>query len=96
MKLTFVKTLNPGSDMEVINFINTYWTLIAALLALIVWLVRLEGKNSANEKAIERVQKQADALEIKHEQLDSKLVQQLAAVREALARIEGALGINNK
>ena len=79
--------------MEVINFLNTYWTLILAVGALTVWLVRLEGKHSSNEKAIERIQKQADALEIKHEQLDSKLVQQLAAVREALARIEGKLGI---
>lgn len=82
--------------MDVLSFLNTYWTIIAALIGLIVWLVRLEGKHTTNEKAIERVEKQADALEIKHEQLDSKLVQQLAAVREALARIEGALGINNK
>lgn len=82
--------------MDVLSFLNTYWTIIGAIIGLIVWLVRLEGKMSANEKSIDRVEKQADALEIKHEQLDSKLVQQLAAVREALARIEGALGINNK
>lgn len=82
--------------MSLLSFLNTYWTIIAAIVGLIVWLVRLEGKNSSNEKAIERVEKQVDSLEIKHEQLDSKLVQQLAAVREALARIEGALGIHNK
>jgi len=82
--------------VDLLAFLNTYWTLIAALIGLIVWLVRLEGKLSSNEKTIERVEKQVDTLEIKHEQLDSKLVQQLAAVREALARIEGALGINNK
>jgi len=82
--------------MDLLSFINNYWPIMSASIGLIVWLVRLEGKTSNNEKAIERVEKQADALEIKHEQLDSKLVQQLAAVREALARIEGALGINNK
>ena len=82
--------------MDLLSFLNTYWTIMAAIVGLIVWLVRLEGKTSANEKAIERVEKQVDSLEIKHEQLDSKLVQQLAAVREALARIEGALGIHNK
>lgn len=82
--------------MEVLSFLNNYWQLIGAIIGLIIWLVRLEGKTSSNEKAIDRVEKQVDALEIKHEQLDSKLVQQLAAVREALARIEGALGINNK
>ena len=82
--------------MDVIIFFNANWPLISAVIGLVVWLVRLEGKHTANEKAIERVEKQTSALEIKHEQLDSKLVQQLAAVREALARIEGALGINNK
>ena len=82
--------------MDLLSFINNYWPIMSAAIGLIVWLVRLDGKTSNNEKAIERVEKQADALEIKHEQLDSKLVQQLAAVREALARIEGALGINNK
>lgn len=82
--------------MDLLSFINNYWPIMSASIGLIVWLVRLEGKTSNNEKSIERVEKQADALEIKHEQLDSKLVQQLAAVREALARIEGALGINNK
>lgn len=82
--------------MEVINFLNTYWTLILSVGTLTVWLVRLEGKHSSNEQYIKRLEKQFDALEIKHEQLDSKLVQQLAAVREALARIEGALGINTK
>ena len=82
--------------MDLLSFLNTYWAIMAAIVGLIVWLVRLEGKTSANEKAIERVEKQVDSLEIKHEQLDSKLVQQLAAVREALARIEGALGIHNK
>lgn len=82
--------------MELLSFINNYWAPISATFGLIVWLVRLEGKNSSNGKTIERIEKQVDALEIKHEQLDSKLVQQLAAVREALARIEGALGINNK
>lgn len=82
--------------MELLSFVNNYWAPISATFGLIVWLVRLEGKSSNNEKSIERIEKQADALEIKHEQLDSKLVQQLAAVREALARIEGALGINNK
>lgn len=79
--------------MDVIVFTNTYWPLLSAIVGLVVWLVRLEGKTSNNEKTIERIEKQADALEIMHQQLDSKLVQQLAAVREALARIEGKLGI---
>lgn len=82
--------------MDVLKFINEYWSILVAMIGLVVWLVRLEGKTDNNEKYIERVEKQTDALEIKHEQLDSKLVQQLADVRESLARIEGALAIKNK
>ena len=82
--------------MDIANFTNNYWPLLSAIIGAIVWLVRLEGKHSSNEKAIMRLEKQVDALEVKHENLDSKLVQQLADVRESLARIEGALAINNK
>ena len=82
--------------MDVLIFINTYWPVMSAIIGLTIWLVRLEGKISECEKHRERLEKQADVLEIKHEQLDSKLVQQLSDVREALARIEGALGIKTK
>lgn len=79
--------------MDVLKFINEYWTLFAASFGLVIWLIRLEGKTNNNEKAIERVENQVDILETKHENLDSKLVQQLSDVRESLARIEGALAI---
>lgn len=89
--------------MDLLKLVNEYWSILITIVGLIVWLVRLEGKgdefkktNEINQKYIERVEKQVDALEIKHQQLDSKLVQQLADVRESLARIEGALAIKNK
>ena len=35
-----------------------------------------------------------EKLNVKHESLDSKVVEQLATVKESLARIEGALGVS--
>lgn len=72
--------------MESVQLLINVWPLIAALVGLVVWLVRLEGKALNSEK-------QLDALQIKHESLDSKVVEQLSDVRESLARIEGALSI---
>ena len=75
--------------MDAFKLVVEAWPIVAALIGLIVWLVRLEGKASSTEK-------QVDALWIKHEGLDSKVVEQLASVRESLARIEGSLGIHQK
>lgn len=75
--------------MDAIQTISNIWPVVTALIGLIVWLVRLEGKVSQSEK-------QLDALQIKHESLDSKVVEQLADVRESLARIEGALGVTSQ
>ena len=82
--------------MELVRLINEYLILLSSLIGLIVWLVRLESKISSCEKHLDRIEKKTDVLEFKHEQLDTKLVRQLADVREALARIEGALGVNVK
>jgi len=59
--------------------------ILGAVVGFIIWLARLEGKVTFNEKEI-------NELRVKHESLDSKVIQQLAQVREALARIEGFLG----
>lgn len=61
-----------------------------------VWALRLEGRTNANEKANVETQKDVDTLRYKHESLDSKIVDQLGAVRESLARLEGRLGIKQE
>jgi hypothetical protein len=80
--------MNPGLKLAL-----DLWPLILAAIALIVWLVRLEGRVSGIRSWVRSLEKRTDALQIKHEQLDSKTVQQLSDVRESLARIEGALGV---
>jgi len=62
-------------------------------VGFIIWLARLEGKNAENYRYAQAVDKKVDVLTTKHESLDSKTVEQLAQVRESLARIEGALHI---
>lgn len=71
------------------NVFVQYWPFVLSIIALSVWLVRLEGKTEASIKATQEAQKDIDDLRIRHEGLDSKIVEQLAEVRESLARLEG-------
>ncbi len=61
--------------------------MILSALAAVVWLVRLEGKILAQERANLETQKDVDALRIDH----SKIAEDLARIRESLGRIEGAM-----
>ena len=81
--------------MTPLNIVE-YLEAIIAVIALIVWLVRLEGKLSHIERLANEAQKDVDVLRTKHEGLDNKIVEQLGAVRESLARLEGRLGIKNE
>ena len=79
--------------MELLSIFERGWPVIVGSIGLIVWLVRLEGRVNQVDRDYRAIEKRVDALTIKHEELDSKLVGQLADVRESLARIEGKLGI---
>lgn len=63
-------------------------TIGVLVIGLVVWLIRLEGKANYNEKAIEK-------LEVKHEALDSKIVDKLSVIEKSLAKIEGRLSIEH-
>lgn len=62
-----------------------------ALIGVIVWFVRQEGRINHCDAVILRLQKELDQLIIKHENLDSRVLEELSQVRESLARIEGQL-----
>lgn len=66
---------------------------LLAAIAAIVWLVRLEGKTEYAQRMADEAQKDVDDLRVRHENLDTKIVEQLTEVRQSLARLEGALGI---
>lgn len=71
------------------EFIEATCAVVSLVVALIVWLIRLEGKANTNEKAIEK-------LEVKHDALDSKIVDKLSVIEKSLAKIEGRLSIENE
>lgn len=82
--------------MELLTLLLQIWPVFLGLLAMVVWLVRLEGSVAHAKELARGCQKDVDELRIKHESLDSKIVEQLAQVREALARIEGRLEAHKK
>lgn len=69
------------------------WQILVGGIAAIVWLVRLEGKIHAAVNANVETQKDVDELRVKHEQLDSKVLEQLSEIKQSLARLEGSLGL---
>jgi hypothetical protein len=61
--------------------------IILPVVALIVWLIRLEGRVNMVERANIETQKDVD-----HMRTDNKIIfETLAAIRESLARLEGAV-----
>lgn len=60
-------------------------------IGVVVWLVRLEGRISHNTKVIDMHERQLEAVNIKHAELDSRAVAKLTEISERLARIEGRL-----
>lgn len=82
--------------MEIFKAISDFWPVFLSIIGLIVWLVRLEGRVGECFRYIQAVDKKVEILQIKHESLDSKTVEQLGQVRESLARIEGALRIGRQ
>lgn len=67
-----------------------------AVISFTVWLVRLEGKVKANEKATDGLAGQVKDLTTRHEALDSELVKKLSSLERSVARIEGYLKAKNE
>lgn len=70
-------------------------TLVLAGLAGIVWLVRLEGRvnhvEKLNSARYDELKERVSAQEVRHEALDSRLLDEVSKLRESTARIEGYL-----
>jgi hypothetical protein len=73
--------------------IGEWVQIISLVIVFIVWLIRLEGKIKMIDRANIETQKDVDELRVKHEALDSKIIDQLSKIRESLARLEGKLGV---
>jgi hypothetical protein len=76
---------------KVVEHLEVFLTVIGG----IVWLVRLEGKVDANEKANTRTQSAVDATNIEVQAINSKVLEKISQIQQAVAKIEGMLEAKN-
>lgn len=62
------------------------WPILLSVIGLIVWIVRLEAM-------VQVLNRDHSSLAKKHDELDRQVLEELAYVRESLARIEGKLSV---
>lgn len=77
--------------MDQIKAITDAWPVLAGLIGLVVWAVRLEGKINALEDDYDQLKTEHNSLRAEHNALNSSTLQELSKIRESLARIEGRL-----
>lgn len=65
--------------------------LILVVIGAVIWAIRQEGKIAHLHDKINGTQRDVDDLRVRHENLDSKIVQELVHLKESVARIEGYL-----
>lgn len=71
--------------------LESMWPFILALVAGIVWSVRVEANAKADSKRLDALEKAFVIMQEKHDGLDDKIVGELTRIRESLARLEGRL-----
>ncbi len=77
--------------MDQIKAITEAWPVLAGLIGLVVWAVRLEGKITLIENSYRQLETEHNSLRAEHNALNSSTLQELSKIRESLARIEGRL-----
>lgn len=72
--------------MSELQALANIWPTVFGIVALIAWAVRLESK-------VQFLTRDNHTLSKKHDALDKQVLEELASVRESLARIEGRLSV---
>ncbi len=72
----------------------SFWPLVVVVCGLIAWGFKLEFNTEKHAEALNRHDVQISELKTKQDQEIKSLTEQISLVRESLARIEGALGVN--
>lgn len=65
--------------------------IFTSLIGCVIWFVRLEGLSKFNYRMIEELHTEITELRVKHEALDSKIVDKLSVIERSLAKIEGRI-----
>tara|TARA_R110002110_G_scaffold37601_2_gene124020 strand:- start:1469 stop:1705 length:237 start_codon:yes stop_codon:yes gene_type:complete len=70
--------------------LKEYWGIVAAFVASIVWLVRLENRSISNEREIKRLSEQREKdlknLERSQDQQNAMLVEMRTDIKQLLSR----------
>lgn len=82
--------------MEALKNLLDFWPVILAIVGVIVWLVRLEGKVEHLTEKHTLLREDHAKTSAKVETLESDVFEKLSGVEKSLARIEGFLGVKNK
>lgn len=61
---------------------------ITAVVGAIVWFAKLESRIKGAEKAAHLLEKEVETLMVKHDALDSKILQEISMIRESIVRLE--------
>lgn len=83
-------------QMEELRTLVDLWPILATIGGLIAFVFSIKHRVSRHSELIKQSQDDIKELKIKHEIEVSKLFEQLGQVKESLARIEGALGVNRE
>lgn len=71
--------------------ISDIWAILLAICGLVVWSIRLEGKVLQNERDCTRMQSNVDTLSKTQADIEKSVLEQLARIRESLAKLEGLM-----
>lgn len=73
------------------EWIGVAIAIFTQFITVLVGYVRLQSRVSHGEEMRVQLKEELRILQLKHEELDSKIVQELSRLRESVARIEGLL-----
>lgn len=69
---------------------------ITALVGVIIWFIRLEGRIKAEETYSKLLGSLINEVKTKHDALDSKIFIELSQIRESLVRLETVFSMQKK
>jgi hypothetical protein len=78
------------------NKLVEYFPLMMTVLGGLIWGLRLEGEVKMNKRLTSNAQADIDTLRVKHEALDSKVLEKISQIQQTVARIEGMLEARNE
>lgn len=61
---------------------------ISSFIGLVVWLASLKSEIKSTQKELHVLNKEVDALIVKHDALDNKILNELSKIRESIVRLE--------